>query len=433
VSTLRPYLATWLPRLALVAASLLFAEGALQAVSLVSPAAAEKLSGLKPRYIADPVLDVRGDPSSPEYDEAGFRNCRRAKRASVVVIGDSQTEGSGVARENAWPQRLAHLREIDVYQMAFGSYGPGHYLSLVDEALALEPETLIVALYTGNDLAGVYEWVYDKGRDNDLRSSDRRVLEALAAAEREHGPIDAAWRRTRDAEKGLTGRPVLRWVRTHIEQRSKLVALYDQLSWRLSGRNASLEKDAATSDWSELESVTAGVPPDLLYLYADSGVRTVFTPEARFAALDLNDPRIAEALRITLIMLDRIASLAASRVDLAVTLVPTKELVFKERVEAHASSVPRAFSDLVRVEEQIRDGIKAFLDQRGVRWIDPLPEMRRYLDTLNESSAGDSPYPDSWDGHPAAPGHESIARAVMSSGIRGESHVAATSADAGCP
>jgi hypothetical protein len=432
MSKLRLTLSAWLPRLALVVGSLLVAEGALQAVSMVSPAAAERLSGLKPRYIADPLLDVRGDPSSPEYDDAGFRNCRRAKRASVVVIGDSQTEGSGVARENAWPQRLARLREIDVYQMAFGSYGPGHYLSLVDEALALEPETLIVAVYTGNDLPGVYEWVYDKGRDDDLRSSDRRVLDALAAADRERGPIDAAWRETRDAEKGLTDRPILRWVRAHIEERSKLVALYSQLRWRLSGRNASLEKDAGTSDWSDLERTTAGVPAHLLYRFSDDGVRTVFTPQARLAALDLEDPRIAEALRITLAMLDRIAALAANRVDLAVTLVPTKELVFKERVTAQAPSVPSAFTELVRAEEQIRDRIKAFLDQSGVRWIDPLPEMRRYLDTLSAASAADSLYPDSWDGHPATPGHEAIARAVMASGVRGGNRVLATSADAGC-
>ena len=410
-STLMPKpLVVWLARLALVVCGLLFTEAVLQGVAAVSPLAAERLSGLKPRYIADPVLDVRGDPSSPEYDDAGFRNAERPKRATVVAIGDSQTEGSGVARANAWPQQLARMTDTDIYQMAFGSYGPGHYASLVDEALAFAPETLIVAMYTGNDLPGVYEWVYDKGRDPDLRTTDPATLAAIEVAARERGGIEAAWRETRDAEKGLTGRPLLRWFRTNVEDKSKLVALYDQLEWRLSGRGAKLEADAGAADWDEINAVARDVSPDLLFPYAADSGRTVFPPRARLAALDVADPRIAEAERITLLLLDRIAR--AARIagkQLCVVLIPTKELVYAARIAAHGTSVPPSYTKLVAAEKDVRTRIMTFLEEGRRAWvISPLTELRLALD-----SGGAPLYPESWDGHPAAAGHSAIARAAQ--------------------
>src|SRR5512139_4100759 len=103
-------------RIVLLLLGLLLAEAALQIATVVFPPVEARLSGLKPRYVADPDLYVRGDSSLPEYDDMGFRNETRPARVEIVAIGDSQTEGLGVARDSAWPQQLARRLDTSVYQ-----------------------------------------------------------------------------------------------------------------------------------------------------------------------------------------------------------------------------------------------------------------------------------------------------------------------------
>lgn len=399
-------------RIVLLLFGVLLAEAALQVATAVFPPVEARLSGLKPRYVADPVLDVRGDASLPEYDAYGFRNETRPADATIVAIGDSQTEGSGVARENAWPQQLGARLGTSVYQLAFGSYGPGHYLALIDDALALHPQTVIVAVYTGNDLAGAYEWVYRKGRDPELKTATRETAVAVERAEHERGAIDQAWQSARVAQKGLHDQPVLAWLHEHIEDRSKLVALYEQLEWWISGRGDDLDADAGPGNWREVTATLEGVPRDVLFPYDDGSVKTVFTPAARLAAQDLDDPRIAEGLQVTLAALDRIADRCRGRSRLLVLLMPTKELVFADRVRIHAINPPETYTRLIQQETEIRARLSTALRKRGIEVIDPLPDMRWLLATEDPEPAVTNPYSETWDGHPAAIGYTAVSRAV---------------------
>lgn len=399
-------------RILLLLLGLGVAEAALQIATVVFPPVEARLSGLKPRYVSDPHLYVRGDSSLPEYDDVGFRNETRPGRVDIVAIGDSQTEGSGVARDNAWPQQLARRLETSVYQMAFGSYGPGHYLALIDDALALRPHTVIVAIYTGNDLAGAYDWVYDKGRNPELQTDSAERRRELQRAERKRGPIDRAWRMARDAEKGLHDQPMLGWLRANVEGRSKIVALYKQVEWRISGRAGNLDIDASPTDWTDTMGTLDGVPQDVLYPFDDDAVRTVFTPLARLGAHDLDDDRIAEGFRVTLAALDRIAEKCRGRARLFVLLMPTKELVFAERVRMHATETPSSFSRLLERETAIRVRIESALRERGVETIDPLPAMRALLATDDRQRKPVNPYSETWDGHPAAAGYTAVSLAV---------------------
>lgn len=63
-------------------------------------------------------LGLTGRPEHPDHDARGFRNREALDRARVVVLGDSQTYGTGVSREAAWPARLNELVTGDVYSMA---------------------------------------------------------------------------------------------------------------------------------------------------------------------------------------------------------------------------------------------------------------------------------------------------------------------------
>ena len=52
----------------------------------------------------------------------------------IVAIGDSQTYGMAVRREQAWPQQIETLSGRTVYNMSFGGYGLVEGLALLEEA-----------------------------------------------------------------------------------------------------------------------------------------------------------------------------------------------------------------------------------------------------------------------------------------------------------
>jgi len=137
-----------------------------------------------PLQVEDPVLGNRGNPSHLGHDRRGFRNLSVPDRASIVALGDSQTYGVGVYPEQAWPVQFARMTGTPTYSMAFGSYGPTHSLLLLEEALALKPELVIEAFYSGNDLLDSYVHVHKKGQLPGLGSARLDTLQRLAEAEK---------------------------------------------------------------------------------------------------------------------------------------------------------------------------------------------------------------------------------------------------------
>ena len=143
---------------------------------------------------------VRTRPSPITTRRAGATRRGRSS-AFAVAIGDSQTYGDEVSRQEAWPQRLAELTGRSVYNMALGGYGPVEYERLLPEALALSPQVVLVGLYAGNDLADAYLSAYPRALAPELRSDDPALLRALRSTRR-RGELKDAWERTRDARKG---------------------------------------------------------------------------------------------------------------------------------------------------------------------------------------------------------------------------------------
>ena len=83
-----------------------------------------------------------------------------------------------------------------------------------------------------------------------------------------------------------------------------------------------------------------------------------------------------------------------------VVLIPTKELVFYELVQAPTP----AYRALIINEEQLWKRTKEFLIMHNIDFVDTLPSLQ---DQLNE---GIQPYQVSHDGHPNEHGHQVIAR-----------------------
>lgn len=108
----------------------------------------------------DPYSIVRLRPFFPPgrvrgpTDLLGFRNRAVPYAADVVVIGDSQTYGTGVPLEDSWPEQLARrLGDLDatVYSMAVGGWGAVQYLDMFRKSRVFRPAVVVVAFYAGND------------------------------------------------------------------------------------------------------------------------------------------------------------------------------------------------------------------------------------------------------------------------------------------
>ena len=128
--------------------------------------------------IYDNELGIRPNPNYyPGYDKKGFRNKSIPNDVFLIAIGDSQTYGTGVNAEQAWPQQVESLEKIKTYNMAYGGYGPTHYLLLLNEAIVMHPKLIIVTFYTGNDLFDSYDHVYIGGKLRELRSGRQRCKE----------------------------------------------------------------------------------------------------------------------------------------------------------------------------------------------------------------------------------------------------------------
>ena len=102
--------------------------------------------------MTDDTLGHCPNPDFPGHDQWGYRNESVPAQADIVILGDSHTYGVGVEREEAWPHLLSDSTGATAYSIAFGGWGPGQHLLLMDKALSLRPKLIVEAIYTGNDL-----------------------------------------------------------------------------------------------------------------------------------------------------------------------------------------------------------------------------------------------------------------------------------------
>jgi hypothetical protein len=358
-----------------------------------------------PPTIPDERLGHRPNPAYPQHDRNGFRNPQVPARAHMVVLGDSQTYGSGVAAEQAWPRQLEAMIGETVYSMAYGGWGPAHSLLLWDEALALSPAIVVEAFYAGNDLFDAFDLVYNKGQLPELRSPDPDVQERVRSAEALE-PIASRVSRmfhmgaTLPAEKGARPRAGLS-PRRLLSRRSSVYGLLRRT--RHEAQRLLLARGVDPEGaWREARAF-AEANPTYCQVFSDGALRTVFTSEYRLSALDLKDARIGEGLRISLEAMRRMQEAATARgIRFLVVLLPTKEAVFGPVWR----DPPASYRTLSENEERLWSMTRHYLEDHGIAHVDGLPALRQQL------AAAAQPYPVSYDGHPNEHGHQAIARLV---------------------
>jgi hypothetical protein len=362
------------------------------------------------KVVPDARLGQRPNPRLPDADAAAWRNAARLERAEIVAVGDSQTYGDEVAQGDAWPQQLGRKTGRATYQVALGGYGPVEYERLMDEVLALSPQLVLVGLYSGNDLADAYLSAYPRALAPELRSVDPALVARCEALDA-RAEIKDAWERTRNARRGRSSNFFWREVE-RADESSRVLALVRALLHAVSGRASGRDyADDGARDFDELRERAARFGSDLLLPFADARVKTVLTPAARRAVLDTGDARVEEGLRITLEALVRMhRRCAESGCRLAVVGIPSKELVFSERVRA-GGAPPTAYAELTLRETLVWERIRAALQHANVPLVDTLPRLRALL------ASDRNPYRSDWNGHPIAAGNAAIAEAVIASGV----------------
>ena len=349
------------------------------------------------RTISDSRLGHRPNPGYPGHDRNGFRNSRVPDEAFIVTLGDSQTYGNGVSLEENWPSRLKSMIHETVYNMAFGGYGPAHSLILWDEAVALNPKFVLVEFYAGNDLFDSFDLAYNQGQLEDLKTSNsgqREIIKGLEASNPISVEVNRTFRFGRRAgliEPADSG---------FISKYSKIYSLFMHARYELSRRLR--QRNRPEDEW-ELAMRIVEAHPKYFEVFIKGKFKTVFTSQYRLTALNLDDPRIAEGLHISLEAFRRMSKLATSRsIRFMVVLIPSKEAVFRSLLSHPTTD----YRNLQKNEERLWRITKHFLNQNGIPYLDALPALQETFER------GNQPYNASTDGHLNKFGHQAIAELV---------------------
>ncbi len=347
--------------------------------------------------VPDERLGHRPNPALPGHDDKGFRNASVPDEAKIVALGDSQTYGDGVFWQDAWPSKLEELSGDTVYSMAFGGYGPAHSLILWEEAALFNPRIYIEAFYSGNDLFDSFNLVYNLGQLPELKTANKEIeleIREMEKAESVAQHVSNLYKMGKN-KKGTLGY-YLSLGDDFFSSHSNIYVLLRRAKRELFRL---IESGKTESDWGKARTF-AEENSDYCQAFEDGPFKTIFTPDYRLTALDLEDRRIAEGYRISLEAIKRMNELALQQErQFLVVLIPTKELVFKELIrnpsEKHLA--------LIRNEELLWKKAKEFFRAHDIDFVDGLAAFREML------SQGIQPYLVSHDGHPNEYGHYAIA------------------------
>lgn len=382
--------------LLIVVVSMLFLELFFAAFSFFSPKVNDFFSFSSPLFVPDERLGVRPRPGYGDHDDKGFRNLTIPREVEIVALGDSQTYGMGVNAQDAWPRQLEQRSTQRVYSMAFGGYGPAHSLILWDEALEFQPHTILEAFYFGNDFADVYEIIYNSSLPelNAYRSIDQEVLSIISNLENEQSIREQVV-----ILKNSGGTSGFMSSMVTLSGKSRLVAL-QRKAWHI--WRDFLADYRPVDPWEKSKKFATN-HPEYCQILEEGAVRTILTPEYRILALNIDDARIREGIRLSRLILKKMNDDAKAKNKRFVTvIIPTKEFIFHPFAVDNSERLAKIYA----VEAKLRDEMILYFQANKIEFIDTLAALR------NQISIGKQPYPVTHDGHPNSEGHEAIADAI---------------------
>jgi hypothetical protein len=269
----------------------------------------------------------------------------------------------------------------------------------------LRPKTVVLGLYLGNDVGDAYKAVYIDGRCRHLKSKDDIVLNAIRGADRRATLRELAEKFLPDRNhprKGQASFSFQIWFSQHSSLYRLLQTGVDLFVTR-SGFPFREGIDETFESVAKRPSRLVFNPPSL------SQFRTVFrNPKHDALAVDLNDPRIREGLKITLSVIFSInAKLQGKGIQFIVILLHNKPTVYADLIQKSLPTFSEDFFRLVEMEEKVTSLIIKGLEDNGITYVETLPAFRACF------LRGKSPFPEGDDHHPSAVGYQAIAESIL--------------------
>lgn len=346
------------------------AEGALRLVF-------DPVDYLSVQTEADPILNHRIGAGVSGHDDWGFRNQKVPQSTDILAIGDSMTYGIMAKSFESWPRQLEDRTGQQVYSAALGGYGPLHYLHLLKtRAPELNPKSVVVMLYLGNDFMDAYNLAYSNETWESYRQNpDAETLDSslfLPAQDRKTSFV----KRTRN------------WL----ARNSVLYRLVTQNALFASVREQELLKRSETAFATE-----------------HLGTTIVLDPIKRLRFAQVTDPRIQESLEITKRALNEMATYCTENaIEFQVAIMPVREHVFNTIIsDTLTSEQGQAMQELQDSLLNIETWLIDALDADGIDYINLRPLMEQALRDENI-------YPPT-DGHPNAIGYGVVAAELATS------------------
>ncbi len=140
------------------------------------------------------------------------------------------------------------------------------------------------------------------------------------------------------------------------------------------------------------------------------GIRIAFTPRGRLTVNDTDEPAVRAGYAIMAEVARRAGALARQHdITLIFTVIPTRELVYAEKVAQAQLNPPETYRRLVEMERVNIETLAGIIRSiAGVRYVD-------LVRPLQTAALSDAPlYPRMWDGHPGRAGYAVIAGTLAS-------------------
>lgn len=158
------------------------------------------------------------------------------------------------------------------------------------------------------------------------------------------------------------------------------------------------------------DAPTVAFPPPAEEHWAvtfQDGIKTVFTPKFRLASNE-NTPAVRAGYEILAKVAEKISlEAAAEGIPIVFTIIPTKELVYAERINTEKIAAPKEYIDLVTNEEKniqwLAQRIAGLPDAKYVDVLKPLQDKARSTTLL---------YQENINGHPIYEGYLVIGNAI---------------------
>ncbi len=301
--------------------------------------------GLFSNTVSHPNLGHVMDAALPEIDLSGFRN-NYVGKPEVVALGDSHTYGFNVRSEESWPSVLGEKLGKHVYNYGVGGYGVLHYDYLMQDAVHLRPEMILVALYLPNDLADVCTLALASPywfNERDDINIDRKLC-----IDHQNKKKLANVARSRKSKS---------WLKENVAIYSVLFDWYAKIR--------PLKSD-------EHGLVVGGGETKIKYLKIRKHAEN----------MDMEQPHIKMSLNVLKLFISRAKALVdSSDIDIAVLLIPSKERVYYDQLMTKKTKLPSIYHKLVLNEDMLKAEVSRYMDSLKMPHADVLPSMQKALDS----------------------------------------------------